>query len=98
MNNEPNTTERILHYRRRLPHWQPESAMFFVTLRLANSLPSHIVQVLQATHEREQPIIHAKASSADQAKERHTLDKKYFEHFDAWLDRCINIKSALAGG
>lgn len=90
MDYEPNPTEHMLHYRRRLPHWQPERAMFFITLRLANSLPSHIVQELRAAHEREKRTIHAKSSSVDQAKERYTLDEKYFEHFDEWLDRCIN--------
>lgn len=70
MEDDKRRTESIPPYIRKLPHWQPESAMFFITLRLANSLPSHIVQVLQATHEREQHIIHAKLSS----NEIHRLD------------------------
>jgi len=33
-------------YRRHLPHWQPPSAIIFVTYRLAGSLPSGIVKAI----------------------------------------------------
>jgi REP-associated tyrosine transposase len=35
-----------LFYRRRLPHWQPDSAILFVTFRLADSLPASAIQHL----------------------------------------------------
>ncbi len=41
------------YYRRKLPHWHPEGQMFFITFRLANSLPAHIIQELKDEHERE---------------------------------------------
>ncbi|MCX7706539.1 MAG: hypothetical protein N2204_00835 [Anaerolineae bacterium] len=31
-------------YRRKLPHWQPEGAMYFVTFRLTDSLPGLVIQ------------------------------------------------------
>lgn len=34
-------------YQRHLPHWQPENAEFFVTFRLAGSLPPEAVKKLQ---------------------------------------------------
>lgn len=63
--------------------------MFFITVRLANSLPIHIMQAFQAEHEREKQIIRAKYSGVQQYKELYNLDKKYFGRFDAWLDCCV---------
>jgi putative transposase len=76
-------------YRRKLPHWHPEGQMFFITFRLANSLPTHIIQELEAEREREKQIIRTKLSSIQQRDELYKLEKKYFGRFDAWLDRCI---------
>lgn len=76
-------------YRRKLPHWHPEGQMFFITFRLANSLPTHIIQELEAEREREKQIIRTKPSSIQQRDELYKLEKKYFGRFDAWLDRCI---------
>jgi REP-associated tyrosine transposase len=76
-------------YRRKLPHWHPEGQMFFVTFRLANSLPIHIIHELEEQREREKQHILAKFSGAPQRNELYKLDKKYFGRFDAWLDRCI---------
>ena len=61
--------------------------MFFITFRLANSLPLHIIQELKQEHERQQQNIRAKFSGAQQWDELYKQDKKYFGHFDAWLDR-----------
>jgi len=77
------------YYRRKLPHWHPEGQMFFITFRLANSLPLHIIQELKEEHEREQQKIRAKFSGIQQMDELYKLEKKYFGHFDTWLDRCI---------
>ncbi|MDZ7683225.1 MAG: hypothetical protein U5J63_16340 [Fodinibius sp.] len=34
-------------YQRHLPHWQPENAEYFVTFRLAGSLPKQAIEKLQ---------------------------------------------------
>lgn len=81
--------ELIPHYKRSLPHWQPEGAMFFITFRLANSLPVQIIQELETEREREKQIIRAKYSGAQQHEELYKLDKKHFGQFDSWLDRCV---------
>jgi REP element-mobilizing transposase RayT len=39
-------------YRRRLPHIQPEGATFFITFRLAGSLPVEVIEKLRAEHEK----------------------------------------------
>lgn len=75
-------------YRRKLPHWQPEGQMFFITFRLANSLPVQIIQELEAERERERQDIREKFGGAQQRDELYKLEKKYFGRFDAWLDRC----------
>ena len=77
------------YYQRKLPHWHPEGQMFFITFRLANSLPIHITQELKEEREREGLNIRAKFSGAQQRDELYKLDKKYFGHFDTWLDRCV---------
>jgi hypothetical protein len=42
------------YYRRNLPHVQPPGATFFVTFRLAGSIP---LTVLQALHEESQRVL-----------------------------------------
>jgi REP element-mobilizing transposase RayT len=76
-------------YRRKLPHWHPNGAMFFITFRLAYSLPVHVIQELEEEREREQQRIRAKFNGAQRQAELYNLDKKHFCRFDAWLDRCV---------
>ncbi len=76
-------------YRRNLPHWLPEGQTFFITYRLTNSLPMHVIQQLQDEREREQQRIRAQFSGLQQQQELYNLAKRYFGHFDAWLDRCV---------
>ncbi len=40
-------------YRRRLPHWQPDGASFFVTFHLAQSVPAWVRKALQAGKEED---------------------------------------------
>ncbi|MBN1147814.1 MAG: hypothetical protein JXA78_11205 [Anaerolineales bacterium] len=63
--------------------------MFFITFRLAHSLPVEVIQELEAERERERQSIRSKFSGAQQRGELYKLDKKYFGRFDAWLDRCL---------
>ncbi len=76
-------------YRRKLPHWHPEGQMFFITFRLADSLPLYVIQELEEQRERERQAIRAQFSGTKQREELYTLDKKYFGYFDSWLDRCV---------
>lgn len=76
-------------YRRKLPHWHPEGQIFFITFRLAKSLPVQIIHELQDELEREQQNIRTKFSGSQLRDELYKLDKKYFGRFDKWLDRCV---------
>ncbi len=45
-------------YKRRLPHIQPVGGTFFITMRLANSLPAYLVNELTADHQIQLRRIH----------------------------------------
>jgi len=76
-------------YRRTLPHLQPDGAMYFITFRLANSLPLHVIQELERQRDLESQTIRAKFIGEQLRDELYKLDKKYFGYFDSWLDRCV---------
>jgi len=54
------------YYHRKLPHWIPPGAIFFITFRLANSLPQPILQALKVERERERQAILAQWDGAQQ--------------------------------
>jgi len=41
-------------FHRRLPHWHPSDATFFVTFRLAGSLPYQVIEQLHREQEAEE--------------------------------------------
>ncbi len=75
------------YYRRRLPHYQPKDSILFATFRLANSLPKEIiVQLYQERNDREKEI----QKETDIEKRAFLIEdeqKRYFGHFDSYLDR-----------
>jgi len=78
------------YYRRKLPHWIPPNAVFFITFRLANSLPAALLQQLKEERKRERETILESEQGEAQEKALYTLEKRYFGSFDAWLDRCVD--------
>ena len=60
-------------YRRHLPHWHPQAAVFFVTFRLKNSLPYEIIEALREERER--------------ANQNALDEQRYFEMWEDYLDR-----------
>lgn len=74
-------------YRRRLPHWQPENGTFFVTARLAGSLPKKVIIELKESYELKKKQLKEKGLKGKQLKE--ALNKcadLYFGKFDHLLD------------
>ncbi len=66
----------------RLPHWQQEGSVYFVTWRLADSIPQHLLE--RWHQEREIWLkIHPEPWSKDDAKEYH---ERFSQSIDAWLD------------
>jgi len=74
-----------IFYRRRLPHWQPPGATFFITFRLAGSLPGHVLAELREERSRlmKQPF---RAEETEEAK-KVRVDKRVFALTDAALGR-----------
>lgn len=70
-------------YRRHLPHWQPENAEYFITFRLAGSLPKK--EIAEIKHEREQ---YQRSSNrlSDVKKDRRNIHRKVFKKYEHLLD------------
>jgi REP element-mobilizing transposase RayT len=71
--------------RGRLPHWEAKEGTYFVTFRLADSLPQQVLEQFEA--ERDDIIATAthlgrELSPSEQAR----LDKLFSERIDAYLD------------
>ena len=74
------------YYRSRLPHIVPPYATFFITFRLAGSLPASIVYSLKAKNEK------LTSDRKDENQEENELRlsklrKSYFKDFDDQLDK-----------
>lgn len=76
-------------YRKSLPHWMPPEATFFVTFRLAHSLPAAILTELMEEREKERNLVLKRFAREEQQNELFKMQKKWFARFDSWLDRCL---------
>jgi putative transposase len=76
-------------YRRNLPHWQPEESTFFITFRLAHSLPQQVVLELRNEEEQERRAICAASNGQQQRLELSNSAKRFFGKYDSWLDQCL---------
>ncbi len=76
-------------YHRKLPHWIPPDAVFFITFRLANSLPANVLQELKEEKDRRRRRILKAFAGREQKEKLYELEKRHFGRFDAWLDRCL---------
>ncbi|MCP9291149.1 transposase [Gracilimonas sediminicola] len=74
-------------YRRNLPHWQPEGAEYFITFRLAGSLPKQAVSRLK----QEQRLLINKVEDSSRSADRlsalrERVHKTIFKKYDQLLD------------
>ncbi len=83
-NNE--TAKESVFYRRNLPHIHPQNGLFFITFRLAGSLPVPIIQQLKNEREIQIKTLAQKLSPKELATETCKIDKRNFAKFDEWLD------------
>ena len=84
----PGKLDYQLHYRRNLPHIQPEGTPLFITMRLHDSLPAAAIQRLK--QERQQLRREIERSTAPDANKRARLveaDRRQFNHYDTLLDK-----------
>jgi REP element-mobilizing transposase RayT len=76
-----------IYYRRNLPHYQPSHASYFITFRLAGSLPNEVIIKLKEEYELEEQRLIAinEPDTKRTAIEEHR--KRYFDRFDDFLDK-----------
>ena len=89
-----------LHFRGRLPHLKKEGAVYFVTFRLADSLPAH--EVARLKHERQLILEQARAAKSPLTwHEEQQLLAWYCDKVEALLDAghgaCWLSKPQVAG-
>lgn len=75
-----------VYYKRNLPHYQPGNAVYFVTFRLANSLPRDVVDNLKREYEE---LVTETKNIKDISRRKSALlrsAKQYFGKFDKLLD------------
>ncbi|MGO8925510.1 MAG: REP-associated tyrosine transposase [Limisphaerales bacterium] len=89
-----------LHFRGKLPHLKKEGAVYFVTFRLADSLPAHEVSRLK--HERQVVLEQARAAKSPLTwHEQQQLLAWYCDKVEALLDAgrgaCWLSKPDIAG-
>lgn len=80
-----------IYYHRDLPHYQPSCATFFVTYRLAGSLPVAVINRLKQEFRQQCQVIQKNGKPRPSQKEAiYTLRKRYFAKFDDCLHRNMN--------
>jgi hypothetical protein len=79
-------TERVsIRSRGRLPHWERAEGTYFVTFRLADTLPVHVLESWEAER-REIEAVAKRHGRELNAQERRRLHDLYTERIDAYLD------------
>ena len=73
-------------YTRNLPHIQPPGATLFVTYRLADSLPQHLIQQLLDEREAMEKQLATIANPAQRRQQRGQEHKRLFAKWDHFLD------------
>jgi len=84
------------YYRRRLPHIQPEGATFFVTFRLAGSLPAEVVAKLMEERERINRELEKIKNNKERAERAYLESRRLFGKWDDELDKSTTGVKHLA--
>ena len=79
-----------IYYRRNLPHYQPLNAAYFVTFRLAGSLPKEVVVRLKEKQEENVRLLGSIKDKNERKQKLMQLRKVYFGKFDKFLDKISN--------
>jgi REP element-mobilizing transposase RayT len=77
--------DEALFYRRHLPHYQSPGATLFVTFRLYGSLPTNIIETLQAESQRNERLLNA-LSPEERRHRAHDEQMRMFGRWEAALD------------
>ena len=77
-------------FRRNLPHWQPVGGTFFITYRLAGTLPGSVLSELNRENQRLRSLPRQPGYSENEWNLR--IEKKIFALWDEYLDRDKSMK------
>jgi putative transposase len=75
-------------YKRKLPHWHPLGATFFITWRLFGSLPQTALEEIKAAYRQLQREVPQPGETEDEREVRHF--KQLFAIFDDLLDQVVD--------
>jgi REP element-mobilizing transposase RayT len=76
-----------LVYHRNLPHIQMPGGTFFITFRLAGSIPADLLAVLHAEADRILAELEAMPPSPERAERLYLEQRRFFGRWDAFLDQ-----------
>jgi putative transposase len=77
------------YFHRNLPHYHLPNATYFITFRLAGSLPMEVLRTLREAYEHELRQLAGRFRNGSLQGERYTAQKRYFARFDDLLDRTL---------
>ncbi|MEW6406964.1 MAG: transposase [Chloroflexota bacterium] len=83
--------ETDLFYRR-LPHWHPANAMYFVTFRLEGSLSQETIETLRREREEAEQRLKQEFQGKALAEEKYKTFKKMFTRYDDLLATSEGIR------
>ncbi|MCB0101021.1 MAG: hypothetical protein H6635_10790 [Anaerolineales bacterium] len=74
-------------FQRNLPHYHLPNATYFITFRLAGSLPVEVWKKLKEDYEKEKRILAVKFSGTELHEELYKTQKRHFARFDFLLEK-----------
>lgn len=83
-------------YRRNLPHYQPTQAKFFITFRLADSLPRVVIEELLAYKKQLDQALEKINDQQQKRRLRYENHRRWFGKYDDYLDRAATGPKWLA--
>ena len=79
-----------IYYRRNMPHIQPNGVAFFVTFRLAGSLPKEVMLQLKEEQLKNERLLYKVKDEKERKKKIDDQRKLYFGKFDEILDNATS--------
>ena len=81
----------VKYHRRNLPHWQKDSAIYFVTFRLSNTIPLTIIHQIRDEFKQQLAFESGKPNQKNYARIAQ-IKFQYFMKLDEYLDNHIHVQ------
>jgi len=75
-----------IYYERNLPHWHPPGATFFLTYRLAGSIPLAVLRQMKEDSDELLKLAEKTLQGATLEAQRYQIQRRFFGQYDAALD------------